>query len=178
MVPWSSFSAGLFAICPSPIIHLLHYRHCLQFVLGRLWYQGEMKKNNKGFGLYKWREGRLGLGLFQTALRKCLERRGLGGGGGMQKHFFYWLTQASNSHPKQSQNAIQHNIDSGPRAALKWKEPATLLKIAICSGRENIRKSAHYGPPDFLKQALSTPKDPPVAKQSVLSLGISVSMGM
>lgn len=103
---------------------------------------------------------------------------GIGGGGGMQKHFFYWLTQASNSHPKQSQNAIQHNIDSGPRAALKWEEPATLLKTAICSGRENIRKSAHYGPPDFLQQALSTPKDPPVAKQSVLSLGISVSMGM
>ena len=100
------------------------------------------------------------------------------GGGGMQKHFFYWLTQASNSHPKQSQKGIQHNIDSGPRAALKWEEPATLLKTAICSGRENIRKSAHYGPPDFLKQALSTPKDPPVAKQSVLSLGISVSMGM
>ena len=51
-----------------------------------------------------------------------------------------------------SKNAIQHNIDPGPKVALKWQEPM-LLKMAICSGRKDTRKSAHYEPPDFLKQA-------------------------
>lgn len=136
------------------------------------------EKKQQRFWVVQMARRPFGAWVISNSTTEVFGATGIGGGGGMQKHFFYWLTQASNSHPKQSQNAIQHNIDSGPRAALKWKEPATLLKIAICSGRENIRKSAHYGPPDFLKQALSTPKDPPVAKQSVLSLGISVSMGM
>ena len=47
-----AYNHGIYATCTSPIMHLFcpQILHCFQFLLGRLWYPGEIK--NKGYAKF------------------------------------------------------------------------------------------------------------------------------
>ena len=104
--------------------------------------------------------------LFWTALWECLERRG------KNTSLIETRTSILNSYPRQSKNAIQHNIDPGPTVALKWpfipgektlaSPPTSDHRISSNKRPSSNKRSLPQETPPWAKQANKRPPSPPL----------------